>query len=73
MTVQIVPLTKLGERIQRDHVARNVPDSGPVWIERRYKTPNPPPFLRTFRAYICRFSEAPTHAFFFCNAGLVGF
>jgi len=32
ITVQIVPLTKLGEN-QRDDIARNVEDSKPVWID----------------------------------------
>lgn len=32
ITVQIVPLTKLGEN-QRDDIARNVEGSNPVWID----------------------------------------
>lgn len=32
ITVQIAPLTKLGEN-QRDDIARNVKDSNPVWID----------------------------------------
>ncbi|KAK0728026.1 hypothetical protein B0T26DRAFT_639104, partial [Lasiosphaeria miniovina] len=32
ITIQIVPLTKLGEN-QRDDITRNVPNSKPVWID----------------------------------------
>jgi superfamily II DNA helicase RecQ len=32
ITVQIVPLTKLGEN-QRDGIAKDVPNSKPIWID----------------------------------------
>lgn len=32
ITIQIVPLTKLGEN-QRDNIAANVPESTPIWID----------------------------------------
>ena len=32
ITVQIVPLTTLGEN-QREDIAKNVPESSPVWID----------------------------------------
>ena len=45
ITIQIVPLTKLGEN-QRDDIASNVPNSSPVWIDAdthlRVSLPLPP-------------------------------
>ena len=32
ITVQIVPLTKLGEN-QRDDIRKNVPNSNPIWVD----------------------------------------
>ncbi|KAK4233871.1 P-loop containing nucleoside triphosphate hydrolase protein [Achaetomium macrosporum] len=40
ITVQIVPLTKLGEN-QRDDIARNVPNSRPIWIDADTHLKNP--------------------------------